>query len=223
MELTKTQKLALSLLAASPLKNTFYWTGGTLLSTFYLRHRLSLDLDFFSETPFDETAVRRFINLLKRKTRMPTVAYQKVFDRHEFFLKNKTESLRIEFVYFNHEKKTLKKRKKYLGVWIDSLEDIAANKVMALFERNEPKDLFDLYCIMQKRKFSAQKLLNLERRKFGMTLPEMAFWGECYRALKKMERITPLLPPKTNKKSLLKKIEIFIKTNGRKFLYHALG
>ncbi len=35
------------------LKQNFYLTGGTPLAAFYLRHRYSEDLDFFSETEFD--------------------------------------------------------------------------------------------------------------------------------------------------------------------------
>jgi len=36
-------------------------------------------------------------------------------------------------------------------VLVDSLEDIAANKIMALFDRNDPKDLVDLYFFLTKK------------------------------------------------------------------------
>ena len=38
----------------------FYLTGGTALAEYYLQHRLSEDLDFFSEGEFDLQAVYVF-------------------------------------------------------------------------------------------------------------------------------------------------------------------
>lgn len=40
--------------------NNFYLTGGTALAEFYLKHRFSEDLDFFSEREFDTTAISVF-------------------------------------------------------------------------------------------------------------------------------------------------------------------
>ena len=134
MELTKSQKVALSLLAASPLCNQFYLTGGTLLAWVYLKHRYSEDLDFFSEQKFSFDEVSNFIRDLKEKGGFKSVEYQKIFDRHQFLLKNK-EILKIEFVYFNHDKKRLGKKRKVLGIWVDSLKDLSANKTLAYFDK----------------------------------------------------------------------------------------
>lgn len=46
------------------LRETFYFGGGTALSVFYLNHRYSDDLDFFSEKEFDKNVVIKFINSL---------------------------------------------------------------------------------------------------------------------------------------------------------------
>ena len=48
MEISSIQKKVLGLFKETPLKEKFYWTGGTLLSYLYLHHRQSNDLDFFS-------------------------------------------------------------------------------------------------------------------------------------------------------------------------------
>ena len=51
--LTSEQHLVLDMAAKDELINSwFYLTGGTALAEFYLRHRLSEDLDFFSDEPF---------------------------------------------------------------------------------------------------------------------------------------------------------------------------
>ncbi len=39
------------------LRDVFYFTGGTALSSVYLQHRYSDDLDFFSQTKFDNFAL----------------------------------------------------------------------------------------------------------------------------------------------------------------------
>jgi predicted nucleotidyltransferase component of viral defense system len=50
---------------------------------------------------------------------------------------------------------------------IDSLEDIAVNKVTCLPSRDEPKDVFDLYSILNNTNFTFDYLLNRAREKEG--------------------------------------------------------
>ena len=50
--LSHAQELFLDRLGESDLAEIFYLTGGTALSAFYLHHRESEDLDFFSREPF---------------------------------------------------------------------------------------------------------------------------------------------------------------------------
>ena len=156
-ELTKEQLLAISLLSTSPLVNKYYLTGGTLLSHRYLHHRLSLDLDFFTDQPVIFKEINNWINILRKKGNFTNITNQKIYDRWEFLLEGKNP-LRIEFVYYSHDKKTIKKRVKFLGVYIDSLEDIAANKIISLMDRNEPKDLFDIYYLLTQKKYTPDKI-----------------------------------------------------------------
>lgn len=232
MELTKGQKTALSLLAGSSLRNKFYWTGGTLLAYEYFKHRFSEDLDFFSEEKFTFDEVNNFIQDLKEKGQFKSVEYQKIFDRHQFLLKNEQvlssrnkEELKIEFVYYNHDKKRLGKKEQVLGVWADSLEDLAANKTLAYFDRNEPKDLFDIYFLLTEGKFSLKKLLELVLKKFGVKLPESLFWSEAFKKTGLLSRITPLLLEKDDnkKRQLLDNIEGYFKEKSAQFLRENLS
>lgn len=50
-EITSLQERTLELFKKSLLSKNFYWTGGTVLSVFYLHHRRSRNLDFFSDAP----------------------------------------------------------------------------------------------------------------------------------------------------------------------------
>lgn len=49
--LTRLQRSFLQQLGRSDLRETFFLTGGTALSAFFLAHRYSEDLDFFTEEP----------------------------------------------------------------------------------------------------------------------------------------------------------------------------
>ncbi|MBI2430617.1 MAG: nucleotidyl transferase AbiEii/AbiGii toxin family protein [Candidatus Levybacteria bacterium] len=145
--------------------------------------------------------------------------HQKIFDRHEFLFENK-EVLRLEFVHYNHEKKTLGKKELLLGVQIDSLVDIAANKTFAYFDRNEPKDLFDVYFLLQKGGFTPIKLLSLVEQKFGVSFDESSFWSEAFKSFPLLYTLRPLLLQKGNEKQedLLKNIEDYFKEGSRAFL-----
>lgn len=219
MKLSNTQEKAISILASSTLAEKFYWTGGTLLSYYYLNHRNSLDLDFFSEKEFVFDEINQLANKIKDEMGFKKINFKKIFDRFEFIFEN-SEILRIEFVYYNHEKKTLKKRPKLLGLYIDSLEDIAANKVMAYFDRNEPKDLFDLYFILTKKDFSVQKLLELALQKFGVEFTESLFWSEAFKSLPLLHTLKPLMEKQSDqqKENLIKIIEAYFKKSSSIFL-----
>lgn len=223
MKLTKAQEKVILCVANSSLSEKFYWTGGALLAYHYLHHRKSLDLDFFSEDEFLFEEINKLVQKIKKDAGFKKVNYKKIFDRWEFIFENH-EVLRVEFVYYNHEKKTLKARKKLLGVYIDSLEDMAANKTMAYFDRNEPKDLFDIYFLLQKGDFNPGKLLQLVDEKFGVSLTETLFWSESFKILPLLHEIKPLILDKDEKKQeeLLGKIDQYFKDGSSKFLSKTL-
>ena len=148
-DLTSEQLLAINVLAQSDLKDKFYWSGGTLLSHVYLHHRKSVDIDFFSDEHFGLEKLVVWADNFCNVAKFSEYEERRIHDRNEFIFKKKDYSLRVEFVYYNHTKKPINRnREKYEGVYIDSLEDIAANKFFAFFDRSEPKDLLDLYFLI---------------------------------------------------------------------------
>ncbi|TSC95077.1 MAG: hypothetical protein CEN87_89 [Parcubacteria group bacterium Licking1014_1] len=222
MKLFPIQKKVLDLFKKSDLSRKFYWTGGTMLSFIYLKHRFSVDLDFFSDTLFSYNDVIGFINELKNALKLTKIEERKIFDRYEFFLHN-AENVRLEFVFYDHPKQ--KPRKKCEGILIDSLDDIAANKTMAFFDRNDPKDLFDLYFLIKKRKFTPKKLIKLVEKKFGVTFSEGSFWSEAYKSFKELENMKPLLVKKSesDKTKILDEIKKYFTKNSKRFLDKQLG
>ncbi len=222
MNLTEKQRLAIESLAKSSLADTYYWTGGTLLAVRYLQHRYSEDLDFFSETPFTFDEINAWVQQYKDESRFSTVRSQKIFDRWEFLFEN-GEQLRIEFGHYNHEKKTLHPRERFLGVLVDSLEDAAANKTMDYNDRNEPKDVFDLYFLLTKGKFTQQKLLALVEQKFGVRIPESLFWSQSFKA-KALSQIQPFLLEESQeeKRVVIERVQTYFQEESRKFLSRKL-
>ncbi len=54
----------------------FYLTGGTALAAFYLQHRYSEDLDFFSEKEFDILNLNIFFNQIKKDLQIKSIDFQ---------------------------------------------------------------------------------------------------------------------------------------------------
>lgn len=207
--MTPLQEKTLELFKKSSLSKHFYWTGGTALAILYLNHHQSRNLDFFSDSPVNYDEIIRFIRLLKKQLKLKELKEKKIFDRWEFILKNR-EELRLEFVYYDHPK--LKPRKKWQGIYVDSLDDIAANKLMAFFDRNDPKDLIDIYFILTKGGWRINRLLKLAEKKFGVKIEEGSVWSEAFKSLKDLNQLQPLLigKPREVKKTLEKAKDYFI-------------
>jgi len=205
--LNKTQKAVLDIFSKSDLSKKFYFTGGTALAFFYLKHRRSDDLDFFTEENFRLKDIEDFIKELKKKLGLRSVNVKKFNGRYETIIQNR-DFCRIDFN--KYEYKALKKKNKFKNILIDSLEDISANKTLSLFDRNEPKDVFDIYFLIKKANLSSKKLLKLTEKKFGLKFSEDNFWEECLKKSKNIIRLKPYLLSR-NQKILLEIKEFFEK------------
>lgn len=190
IELDTLQQKTLSLFADSFLVKKFYWTGGTALTYFYLQHRKSEDIDLFSETPFLYEEILSFIKTIQQSVKLKKVEEKRIFSRHEFFLHN-SSTLRLEFVHYDFP--AIQKRKKWKGIYVDSLTDMAANKTMAMLDRHDPKDAIDIYFLIHKSKISPKRLLSLVKKKFGITFPLSSFWDRALLASQMLNNIRPLL------------------------------
>ena len=147
------------------LNRRFYLTGGTALSAYYLFHRYSEDLDFFSTNQIDVSEINSFLKGIKPTLKIIRTDFQQSFNRNIFFIHSKKEILKTEFTYFPFEQveKPLKKD----GILIDSLIDIAVNKMFTIVQNPIARDFIDLYYILKRYSdFSLPKLLKLARGKF---------------------------------------------------------
>jgi len=148
-----------------PQASRFYLSGGTSLSAFYLEHRLSEDLDFFTE---DEVEVEPAIAFLRSIPEIEDFSLERKFDRRIFLIRYRDGAhLRAEFTRYPF--KPVKPFKVVGGIQVDSMIDILVNKLMALTDRKEVKDYVDIYFILKASPdLSIDGLIQLAEHKFSI-------------------------------------------------------
>jgi len=143
--LTPNQQTFLRLFAASDLSEVFRLSGGTALSAFYLEHRLSDDLDFFSSEKIPYYMVKDF---LKQLGFTDKIHFAKKYDRNIFTLKLRDNSvLKTEFTYY--PLKNIENTNRIGSLRIDSFKDIVVNKLCAIADRIDIKDYVDIYSALK--------------------------------------------------------------------------
>lgn len=150
--------------ARTELTKAFYLTGGTPLAAFYLQHRYSEDLDFFSEGEVDVQTLNVFFAESKKALGFDGIDYQSNMNRHLFFLNYRNDTLKMEFTYFPFPR--IEAGPSQYGLQVDSLRDIAVNKLFTIYQRTKARDYIDLYCICHKQNYSIAELAKQARIKF---------------------------------------------------------
>lgn len=146
--LSENQKKLLKLLSEEKsICDNFYLTGGTALAEFYLHHRLSEDLDFFSEHEFDPQSISVILKKIQTAAGIKKIEYQQSFNRNLFFLHTDTEIIKTEFTYFPFTR--IEQKQKFGELFIDSLIDIATNKIFTIYQNPRSRDFIDLYLILK--------------------------------------------------------------------------
>jgi predicted nucleotidyltransferase component of viral defense system len=196
--LSANQRLLLDALAREELvTKSFYLTGGTALAEYYLRHRLSEDLDFFCAEEFDPAGVTALFRKIKPQTGIAGVRYEQAFNRNLFFVDIGGETIKTEFTYFPFGR--IDPARKEGALQIDSLIDIAVNKLFTIFQKPRSRDFIDLYCILQReRSWTVAELSRQARAKFDTHIDPLQLGAQFLRAeeLRDYPRmLVPLAPP----------------------------
>lgn len=207
-KLTNEQKIILQVLAQSPLRKRLYWTGGTALAYFYLHHRGSYDVDLFSDTQLALSELLPFARDAAEALSLKKFEPKRIHDRFEFIFTNGQET-RLDCVWYQFP--ALKKRKEWKGILVDSFEDMVANKTIALMERREGKDVFDIYTLLKKKLITVPSLLELVRKKFGAGIHEETILADGLLACNKLKNIRPMLfgSEKEQEKQVLDVVNFF--------------
>lgn len=191
---TREQKLIFDQVKKSIfLKTNFYFTGGTALSAFYLQHRYSEDLDFFSEKEFSYGDVLAPVEEWAKKFDFVFTAEPKEVVKM-FFLEFKNgEKLKVDFGYYPYPR--VEKGLEKDGLVIDSLRDIAINKLSTVNQRSSVKDFVDLYYLLQK--FTIWDLIEGVKIKFRMELDYWLLVSDLGYTISQFESLPRMIKPLT--------------------------
>ncbi len=149
----------LLLISHLPDHDAFYLTGGTALSAFFLKHRRSNDLDFFTTV---EELILPFSRKLESTCKRNTLKVERLRGFHSFVelsVNSGQDSTAIHFALdspFRFENPF--SAEEIPGIKIDSLTDIATNKLLALFGRAALRDFIDVFFLI-KEHFSKKELM----------------------------------------------------------------
>lgn len=162
----------------SGLKEDFYLSWWTSLAEFYLQHRLSDDLDFFCiQGVISTTQVQSFLSELQtNNTRIQQISKQKLYDRNLYNIKYEDQELKTEFSLYP---KPLYPLQKHKLLSIESIEDIFVDKLMYLYDRNDPKDFVDLYFLLQDSRLTIVQWLVDVTKKFWISISSASFALAC--------------------------------------------
>lgn len=198
----------LKTIGKSGLAKFYYWTGGTALAYKYLPLRLSEDLDFFSFELLADEEIIVEINKFKKELSIKKISFTKNLNRQQFILDfDKNNKLKLEFVFFPFKNLVKQIIDKNLGIKIDSLIDIATNKMLAVYQRNEPKDIFDLYSLLTIKKIKLADLMKNVEKKFGIQINQADLEAKILSNINLLKNIEPLII--NRKKFDIKKIKNF--------------
>lgn len=151
--LSKNAAGALALLGNSGILENAYLAGGTACAL-QLGHRVSLDLDFFTNYEFNTDFV------LDQLEKLPGF---KLDETAKWTILGSFP--KVKFSYFYYRYPTIKKTVTFSKINLASLADIAAMKIDAVSSRGTKRDFIDLYFLT--KKFSLEKILKFYDQKYG--------------------------------------------------------
>lgn len=143
-------------------QTNFWLTGGTALAEFYIGHRLSFDLDFFTSEekiiiPFSRTLEKAY-----EKAGWSVSVHRRFSTFVDFVLSSNKEEVRLDLALdspFRFESPM----ESDTSILVNSYKDLIADKTLAYYGRAEPRDAVDLYFILQRE--SLDHLLSLAKQK----------------------------------------------------------
>ncbi len=144
----------------SKLDNAFYLTGGTALHRFYYNDRYSDDLDFFvtNGDNFNED-IHEIIDILQEYN----YDVEENVKSRDFYRLTVNTLLQLDFVndrVFRYKKSNIIK-----NIRVDNKINILTNKINTIINRDEEKDIFDLFCFAYKESFNWGEALEIANKK----------------------------------------------------------
>lgn len=160
--LTPLQKEFMEILSTLPDREQFYLAGGTALAEYYLGHRLSFDLDYFTGVENLILPTSYQIEQACNRSKLPVKVIRRFATFVQFEVERENESLKIDLALdspYRFEPTVLCKE----GIYVNDYADLRVDKLLAYFGRAEPRDAVDLFFIIQRE--PVERLLELAAQK----------------------------------------------------------
>jgi len=155
---TKDTGASLAALGKSDFLKDAYLAGGTALAI-QIGHRVSVDLDFFTQTKFDPQQVVQQLTTLPMPFQLERTAPGTILG-----FVGATKFSLFEYTY-----PLLEKLVPYDGILLAHISDLAAMKLAAIGDSGTKRDFIDLYFIVEIHKhLSLDAVLQLYDKKFAV-------------------------------------------------------
>lgn len=134
---------------------------------------------------------------IQPKGNIKSFRYELSFNRSLFFLQIGDEIIKTEFTYFPFP--LIEKGQKIEKLRVDSLVDIATNKLFTIYQKPRSRDFIDLYSILaEKKEWTIDELVVKARAKFDYDVAPLQLASQFVRAevLKDYPRMIKKIEPK---------------------------
>lgn len=177
--LTLLQERISGVLASLPESRDFALAGGAALIVHGVVDRPTRDLDFFATSA---TAVQHLLPALRRGLADNGLEVTTIVEAQGFVRLEVTDGHGICEVDLSHDARL--HAPEHLGdVWVLRLDELAADKMLALFGRAEARDYMDVDRLLDR--YGTDRLLELAKEKDGGFTPER--FAESLRAIDRLQ------------------------------------
>lgn len=156
----------------NPLLADFQLVGGTALALKY-GHRKSIDLDIFTDKPFEQEVLIR--NL--QDTFQASFAYEGNFSKWGVFCF--IDNIKVDIIYYPHP--IIGNFQEVENIRLASDKDLIAMKIQAILGRGVKKDFWDIAELL--KHYSLQEMIEFHKEKYpnqflGITVPQALVYFE---------------------------------------------
>lgn len=152
------------------------------MAEFYLQHRLSEDIDLFCEDEeVNQEQIEIFLNKISPRLGVKEIQKKRfmgLFSYHLIY--DDKESLKVDFNYYPFPR--IEKKLKYKNIEIDSLYDIAVNKIHTISTKPRSRDFIDIYFIVKEKKYPFDKMILDAKAKFDWHIDSLELATQLLKA-----------------------------------------
>jgi hypothetical protein len=145
--LTPLQRRFIAQFAGLADQERFYLAGGTALAEYYLGHRLSFDLDFFTGEEGLVLPFSRSVEGLARDGGFTVTVARRFATYVEFEVADGDDRLKVDLAQ-DSPFRLAAPRPSDSGIRVGDLADLRIDKLLAYYGRAEPRDAVDLFFLL---------------------------------------------------------------------------